>query len=122
MICIVAGAKTMAIAATTFSLAWTHSVEKTRWEEHWRAGPEGLTVTEGRIEGSGAGMEPPDDARLENGAYIYSLDRQPIPELVLAASGGTGSGWRFCADGSACIDLGEVASAPIRIRWCGKPG
>lgn len=121
MICIAAAGKTMAIAASAFTLAWTHSVEKTRWEEHWIAGPQGLTVTEGRIEGSGAGMEPPDNARLEDGAYVYSLQRPPIPELVLAASGGTVSGWHFCAEDTGCIDLGEAASEPIRIRWCKAP-
>ncbi|ORE91628.1 DUF1850 domain-containing protein [Aurantimonas sp. 22II-16-19i] len=121
MICILAAGKTTAIAATAFTLSWTHSVEKTRWEEQWRAGPAGLTVTQGRIEGSGAGMEPPEGARLVDGAYVYTLDRPPIPELALAASGATGGGWHFCAKGAPCIDLGEAAADPIRLHWCKAP-
>ncbi|MEP0507358.1 MAG: DUF1850 domain-containing protein, partial [Aurantimonas coralicida] len=70
MICIAAGAKALTLAATAFSLSWTHSVEKTRWEERWLAGQQGLTVVEGRVEGSGAGMEPPPDAVLRDGAYV----------------------------------------------------
>ena len=93
MICIAAGAKALTLAATAFALSWTHSVEKTRWEERWLAGPQGLTVVEGRVEGSGAGMEPPPDAVLRDGAYVYTPHLAPIPELVLAASGATGSGW-----------------------------
>ncbi|MBO0663505.1 DUF1850 domain-containing protein [Jiella sp. MQZ9-1] len=121
MICILTAGKTIAIAASAFTLAWTHSVEKTRWEEHWRAGPEGLTVIEGRIEGSGAGMEPPENSRLLDGAYVYELHRTPIPELVLAASGGTVSGWTFCAKGRPCRNLGQTQTAPIHIRWCAAP-
>ena len=121
MICILAAGKTVAIAASVFTLSWTHSVERTRWEEHWLARPDGLTVTEGRIEGSGAGMEPPDNARLVDGAYVYKLDRAPIPELVLAASGATGGGWHLCPKGSDCIDFGEAAGDPILISWCKAP-
>ncbi|NDW04682.1 DUF1850 domain-containing protein [Jiella pacifica] len=121
MICILSAGKTMAIAASAFTLSWTHSVEKTRWEEHWTAGPDGLTVTQGRIEGSGAGMEPPDDARLEGGAYVYELKRVPVPELALAASGATGGGWRLCAKGSPCLELGRDPGPPVVIRWCPAP-
>ncbi|WAP70490.1 DUF1850 domain-containing protein [Jiella pelagia] len=118
MICILSAGKAIAIAATAFTLSWTHSVEKTRWQEHWIAGPGGLTVTQGRIEGSGAGMEPPENARLEGGAYVYDLDRAPVPELVLAASGATGGGWRLCASETPCLDLGRDNGPPIVIRWC----
>ncbi|WP_338034727.1 DUF1850 domain-containing protein [Jiella avicenniae] len=121
MICILSAGKATAIAATAFTLTWTHSVEKARWEEHWLAGPDGLTVTEGRIEGSGAGMEPPDDARLEGGAYVYDLDRAPVPELVLAASGATGGGWRLCPEDRPCLELGRDPGPPIVLRWCPAP-
>ncbi|MBP0617198.1 DUF1850 domain-containing protein [Jiella mangrovi] len=118
MICILSAGKAITLAATAFTLSWTHSVEKTRWEEHWLAGPKGLTVTEGRIEGSGAGMEPPENARLVDGAYVYELSRPPVPELILAASGATGGGWRLCAAGSPCLTLGKAASDPIHVSWC----
>ncbi|MFY0733625.1 MULTISPECIES: DUF1850 domain-containing protein [Aurantimonas] len=130
MICIAAGAKTLTLATTAFSLSWTHSVEKTRWEERWVAGPQGLTVVEGRVEGSGAGMEPPPDAVLRDGAYVYTPHLAPVPELVLAASGATGSGWTLCPlgdvadtpDTDACLTLGKTAAAPVRISVCPAAG
>jgi len=36
MICLAAAGKTTVFAATAFTLSWTHSIEKTRWEEHWQ--------------------------------------------------------------------------------------
>ena len=83
--------------------------------------PDGLTVVEGRVEGSGAGMEPPPDAVLEDGAYVYTPSLAPIPELVLAASGATGGGWMFCTTGGPCRVLGAERGDPVRIRWCGAP-
>ncbi len=127
MICVVAAGKTIALAASVFTLAWTHSVEKTSWRERWTAGPDGLTVVESRIEGSGAGMEPPPDAVLKDGAYVYTPRLPAIPELVLAASGATGAGWTLCAEGNAdaggskageCLTLGAEAAAPVIVRWC----
>jgi len=121
MICVLAAGKTATFAAAAFTLAWTHSVEKTRWEERWTAGPSGLTVIEGRVEGSGAGMEPPPDAVLKDGAYVYRPTLAPLPELVLAASGATGGGWTFCASGAPCVILGAARGDPVRIRWCDAP-
>ncbi|HDZ71211.1 MAG TPA: DUF1850 domain-containing protein [Aurantimonas coralicida] len=127
MICVVAAGKTIMLAASAFTLAWTHSVEKTSWQERWTAGPDGLTVVEGRIEGSGAGMEPPPDAVLKDGAYVYTPHLPAIPELVLAASGATGEGWTLCMEGSAdaggskaakCLTLGAEAAVPVIVRWC----
>ncbi|HEY9057180.1 MAG TPA: DUF1850 domain-containing protein [Aurantimonas sp.] len=127
MICVLAAGKTVVLAASAFTLAWTHSVEKTGWKERWTAGPDGLTVVEGRIEGSGAGMEPPPDAVLTNGAYVYKPQLLPIPELVLAASGATGAGWTLCAEeglrepAGDCLTLGAEAAAPVVVRWCKRP-
>ncbi|CAN1533095.1 Protein of unknown function DUF1850 [Burkholderiaceae bacterium] len=76
-----------------FTLAWTHSVERTRWEEdytvQWRGAPAQavLIATEARIRGSGAGMEPPPDAVLNGGWWRYTPTiRQPL-ELPLMRSG-----------------------------------
>ena len=121
MICIATGAKTLVLAASAFTLPWTHSVEKTRWAEHWTAGPQGLVVTQGSVEGSGAGMEPPPDAVLKDGAYVYTPHLGPIPELVLAASGATVSGWKLCPEGGGCLTLGKRKGAPIVVRWCKAP-
>ena len=118
-ICI-GGAATAFLAASTFTLSWTHSVEKTRWHEVWRVAPAGLELVEARIRGSGAGMEPPPGARLEDGWWVYRPTVAPVPALVLAASGATGSGWRLCADGE-CREIGGGAGAPVRIAPCRSP-
>ena len=57
------------------TLAWTHSVEKTLWEEDWRSGQYGLELAQTRVRGCGAGMEPAPDARLVDG----SLDMESGP-------------------------------------------
>lgn len=36
------------------TLAWTHSIEKIRWEEDYRATPAGVVLLEDRIQGTGA--------------------------------------------------------------------
>ncbi|MEX6505298.1 DUF1850 domain-containing protein [Jiella sp. M17.18] len=127
MICILTGGKTLTLAAAAFTLSWTHSVEKTRWAEHWVATPAGLKVTQGSVEGSGAGMEPPPDAVLKDGAYVYTPHLPVIPDLILAASGATVGGWTLCPltrDGGsagACLTLGKSRGAPIHLRSCAPP-
>ena len=116
-LCVLAGAEALRIAAATFTLGWTHSVERIRWEEDWRVTPAGLQLVEARVQGSGAGMEPPPDARLSGGWWRYAPDRLPQAELVLAASGATASGWTLCAAG-ACRDLGAAPAVPIRLTAC----
>jgi hypothetical protein len=84
-----------------FTLAWTHSIEKTRWEEdysvQWRGAPAApvLMATESRIRGSGAGMEPPPDAVLHEGWWRYTPSVQQPSELPLSRSG-------FVADFERC--------------------
>jgi len=107
----------MAIATALFSLSWTHSVEKTEWAESWRVTPEGLELTEARVKGSGAGMDPGEGARLENGWWVWTPDLPIVPELVLASSGATVSAWKLCHAGG-CMDLGVKAAEPLRIRSC----
>ena len=70
-VCLIAAGKAVAFAAATFTLSWTHSVEKISWEEDWRLTPAGLQLVEARVHGSGAGMEVPDGAVLDDGAWRY---------------------------------------------------
>jgi hypothetical protein len=116
-LCVATGAATLRLAATAFTLAWTHSVEKVRWEEDWRVTPAGLELTAARVRGSGAGMEPPPDARLADGWWTWRPKLAPQVELVLGASGATGGGWRFCAAGD-CRELGAEPGPPVRIAPC----
>jgi hypothetical protein len=101
--------KTLSLAA--FTLAWTHSVEKVDWQEDWRVTPQGLELVQARVKGSGAGMEPPPEARLVGGWFQWRPERAPMPEVVLANSGAAGQ-WRLCHDGN-CQTLSEIFGHPI---------
>jgi Uncharacterized conserved protein len=115
--CLLVGGKALTLAAGLFTLSWTHSVEKIEWQETWRVLPAGLEIVEARIKGSGAGMDPPPDARLENGWWVYTPQLGIVPELRLAASGATVSAWRLCTGGK-CRQLGAEASAPVMLKPC----
>ena len=106
-------------AAAAFTLSWTHSVEKTRWEEDWQITPAGLEIVEARVKGSGAGMEPPEDAVLKNGWWVYAPKFRRRPEIVLAASGATGRGWSLCARGRMHGDRRGRRRAGVVIEPCG---
>ena len=118
-LCVLAGGKTVVMAVSAFTLAWTHSVEKTGWEEDWRATPAGLHLVEARVQGSGAGMEPPEGAQLADGWWRWKPALPPQQRLVLAASGATVSGWSLCGGGT-CIALGNAAGEPVVIAPCGE--
>jgi hypothetical protein len=115
-LCLLLGGKQILYATAAFTLAWTHSVEKTRWEEDWRITPQGLELVEARIEGSGAGMEPPADARFDGRFWHYHPRLAPQPQIVLAQSGATGGAWQICFDGT-CRDLPEPAPDDPSSAW-----
>lgn len=116
-LCILAGSKATVLTATVFTLSWTHSIEKTRWEEDWRVTPAGLTIVEARVKGSGAGMEPPEGSVLRNGWWAYAPKLPARPSVLLASSGATGGGWKLCA-GETCLDLGARSGEPVTLRAC----
>ena len=105
-LCLLSAGVTKSLALAAFTLLWTHSIEKTAWQEDWRVGPDGLTLVAARIKGSGAGMEPPPDARLVDGWLQWQITRPPQNELVLADSGAAGE-WRLCVDGR-CQTLSAI--------------
>jgi hypothetical protein len=114
--------KTLSIAA--FTLAWTHSIEKTDWQEDWRVTPQGLELVQARVKGSGAGMEPPAEARLINGWFRWRPKFAPMPEVVLGNSGAAGE-WRLCHDGS-CRTLSDIFGHPVgtdttTMKACNNP-
>ncbi|MCB2135803.1 MAG: DUF1850 domain-containing protein [Rhodobacteraceae bacterium] len=116
-ICLLAGALTLHLTSPEFQLSWQHSVEKTGWRENWRVERGLLRLEEAAVKGSGAGMDPGPDARLEGTWWVWTPDLAPVEELLLAASGATNGGWRLCAQDN-CHDLGTEAGAPIRIAVC----
>ncbi|SMC43910.1 DUF1850 domain-containing protein [Rhizobium sp. RU36D] len=119
-ICLFAGGKTLALATMSFTLSWTHSVEKVEWKETWRATPEGLLLERASVKGSGAGMEPGEGARLMDGWWIWTPGLAPQPRLTLAASGATVSPWTLCY-GDDCVQIGAQSSAPAVIEQCPDP-
>ncbi|MEX0955242.1 MAG: DUF1850 domain-containing protein [Rhizobiaceae bacterium] len=120
-LCILAGAKTVTIAAAAFTLSWTHSVEKIEWRERWAVEDGKLRITESRVQGSGAGMDPPEGSVFEDGSWVYRPDLPPQDRLLLASSGTTVGGWTLCASGD-CTEIGaEGASGPVEIRACEQP-
>ena len=102
-LCIVAGAAVTRLAVAAFTLGWTHSVEKTRWEEDWAVGSGMLALTEARIEGLGAGMETPQGAVRRGRFWTWKPRVPPIPEVLLRRSDAVPEGWTLCANG-ACRD------------------
>lgn len=112
--------KTLSVAA--FTLAWTHSVEKVDWQEDWRVTPAGLLLVQARVKGSGAGMEPPPEARLVDGWFQWRPKHGVLAEVVLGNSGAAGE-WRLCMSGK-CRTLSDIFGYPIGstiMRVCNHP-
>lgn len=118
MLCLFRGAASLVLATQQFTLGWTHSIEKTRWEEDWRITPKGLQVFEARIAGSAAGMEPPVGAMLRDGIWHYPPGLPPQSEVVLSAS-------EFTADHELCVSgtcrplhAWIAGTGPVRLQGC----
>ncbi|MEZ5476052.1 MAG: DUF1850 domain-containing protein [Thiolinea sp.] len=116
-LCVLTAGKTLTLAVSLFTLSWTHSVEKTGWQEDWQVTEQGLQLLQARVKGSGAGMEPGDDAVLKDGWWVWQPDLPAQAELLLAASGATGAGWRLCHSGG-CMELAAEAGQPVRLEVC----
>ncbi|MDP2680522.1 MAG: DUF1850 domain-containing protein [Rhodoferax sp.] len=90
------------VPVTEFTLAWTHSIEKVRWEEDYVVrldavrGQPVLQAVQARVRGSAAGMEPPPDALLRQGWYHYTPAITTPPELRLTRS-------EFTPDYEVCV-------------------
>ncbi|MGQ7790938.1 DUF1850 domain-containing protein [Faunimonas sp. B44] len=114
--CLAGGGAAAKVAALAFSLSWTHTIERTEWSERWEVRPDGLVVVEASVATSGAGMEPPDGARLAGGRYVWQPAVPPLPELVLRRAAEAGD-WTLCAAGR-CDSLGTwlgTEADPVRI-------
>ena len=118
-LCLLSAGSTLLLSISAFSLSWTHSVEKVRWQEEWHISQAGLELTMARVKGSGAGMEPGDDAVLTEGWWQWQPDLPPQKELRLAASGATGTGWTLCHT-QACLELAAQAGEPVRLWACDR--
>jgi len=120
-LCLAAGAVAASLAVESFTLSWIHSIEKIRWEEDWRVEGHSLVLTEARIRGSGAGMEPPAGSVLKSGAWHYRPQLPPQAVLRLTHSPYT-AGYTLCTP-TVCRPLadhlpGIEDHALIEIRPC----
>jgi hypothetical protein len=106
----VAGAIQAVLPISSFTLAWTHSVEKVRWEEDYRIRDERLQLTEARVQGSGAGMEPPAGATFQGGWWSYHPRSAPLESLSLARSSYT-EDYTLCWD-NQCRSLTDLIGEP----------
>ncbi|MEW5889916.1 MAG: DUF1850 domain-containing protein [Pseudomonadota bacterium] len=120
-VCLAAGAATVFLAVNGFTLAWQHSIEKIRWEEDYRVARGRLELVEARVHGSGAGMEPPAGARLDNGVWRYRPALAPLARLLLTHSP-YAQGYELCLEGR-CAPLAQRLPDPdntqvIELRPC----
>ncbi|TPQ30033.1 DUF1850 domain-containing protein [Bradyrhizobium guangdongense] len=110
-LCLASAGSVKALSLAAFTLVWTHSIEKVDWQEDWRVTPSGLQLVQARVKGTGAGMEPPPEARLVDGWFQWTPNSAPMQEVVLGNSGAAGE-WRLCAGGK-CRTLSDILGHPI---------
>lgn len=122
-------AGTVFLAAHSFTLAWTHSIEKQRWEEDYRvvrdanlrAGQEEpdilLLPVRARVKGSGAGMEPGPDSQLIDGWFQYQPAQVALPSLRLSRSFFTEDFSLCLAD--TCRSMSEIlpSDGGVTLLW-----
>ncbi len=84
-ICLVAGLL-VAQLGDDITLRWTHSIQKTVWEEDYRREGNTLRLVEARVRGTGAGMEPPSESVLKEGTWHYVPSLPLLPQVNLAHS------------------------------------
>jgi hypothetical protein len=113
-LCLASAGVVKMLSVAAFTLVWTHSIEKTDWQEDWRVTSAGLQLAQARVKGFGAGMEPPPEALLVDGWFQWDPKRAAMPELLLANSGAAGE-WRLCGGGS-CHTLSEILGHPVGMN------
>jgi len=85
-VALLSGALSWELPLPGFELVWTHSVERVEWREAYRVEPDSLRLVGVKVKGSGAGMEPPEGAVLEQGWWV-AHPMTPVERLVLTRSG-----------------------------------
>lgn len=120
-LCLVAGNVVVRLAVSSFTLGWVHSIERMPLEDAFVVERDALRIVESRIKGSGAGIEPAEGARLEDGWYRWVPQDGLRASVVLRRSGAAGTGdWTVCAAG-ACLPLGALVPGdadPVELRAC----
>ncbi len=107
--CLATTLAAVAVAADAFTLAWTHSIERVRWEEAWRVEGEELVLERVRVRGHGAGMEPAAGAVLQEGAWVWQ-PRTRHAVLRLTRSPYTAD-YEWCEEGRPCVSLAALIAS-----------
>ncbi len=120
-ICVTAGGLVLTLAMESFTLAWTHSIEKTRWEEDYRVEGNRLRLIEARVRGSGAGMEPPAGSTFADGVWHYDPHVPLLDKLRLTQSS-FAAGYEIC-EHERCVPLADSAPRAengdiVELRAC----
>lgn len=118
-VCLATALATVAVSVSSFTLAWTHSIEKLRWEERWRVDGDFLLLEQVRMRGHGAGMEPAAGAELIDGVWQW----QPLTRhaMLRLARSEFVADYEWCAEGNACRPLAAILptdGALTEIRAC----
>jgi hypothetical protein len=120
-LCLSAGSLqvTLPLPSPQFTLHWQHSIEKVAWDEDYELAGPWLHLSQARIRGSGAGMEPPEGAALFNGVWHYRLSDPWRREIVLARSEFVPD-YQLCFAGrcQALWHWVPVAAGPTTLRTC----
>ncbi len=120
-LCLSAGSLqvTLPLPSPQFTLHWQHSIEKIAWDEDYELAGPWLHLSQARIRGSGAGMEPPEGAALFNGVWHYRLSDPWRREIVLARSEFVPD-YQLCFAGrcQALWHWVPVAAGPTTLRTC----
>ena len=120
--CLLAAGATVRLGTMALTLAWTHSIEKIRWEEDYVVREGALDLVEARIRGTGAGMEPPEGATLDaRGVWHYRPQVRSVPSLSLARSTYTRD-YELCVE-QRCRSLDEyvpVSEGTTTVTPCSR--
>lgn len=119
-LCLAAGSVQVQLPVQQFTLRWQHSIEKIEWAEDYEVVGSWLLLSQARIRGSGAGMEPPDGSRLVDGVWRYRLADPWRREIVLARSEFVPD-YELCIDGT-CRRMSHwipIAAGATTVRACG---
>lgn len=121
-ICLVAGLLVLPLGEAV-TLQWTHSVQKTLWAEDYRLQGDHLLLTSARVQGTGAGMEPPLDAVLRDGAWHYRPALPPLPAVQMRHSPYVAP-YTLCHDGDCRTPAEWLPGLPnesiLELRPCHK--
>jgi hypothetical protein len=118
-IAVLLGTAVHTLPTDRITLSWTHTVEKTRWEEDYRIVGIALTIEEARVKTSGAGMEPPRDATWSSGWWRYKPSIGLLKEVILANSG-FASGYTICW-ANICESMRELVPRGEFIKIAPEP-